>query len=534
MKISLLAILCVLFLYSCSQKNNIEDDKIISYNFNVSYSLDSDFPIEVEAEIFLFTNDENGKVAFTLEKSIEIELVSIDSEEVEFVEVVNRNIRKVEIESKTHNKELKIGVKYKIPVIQDVGAGVYSEVTHFTFDSHLFPRILGVEKKQFVAPYAVKLTMPKEYTGISGNGMADLIYEDSLKTMRYSCSAEDYPYFIIGKYDVREVVHDGITCNFYIPKSIGVNNVLTDSITSYVSNAIAYFNSVFAIKNLNYFNIAVIKRRGGYCIPNGIALSDFFFTENKNEFRLEKILAHEIAHQWWGFQTDSKALMETLAEYSAALYLSDKYGVQKQSKLYSEYSNKNESEKVGKCNFSKLSSRDKNYQVFIYSKGPLILHHIENKIGKTEMLTKLHLLYQLQRLDLETLLLRFNDNIAIKKELKYYFTGGYSPDYSVSSINGNTIIVKAEHNHFDNIVPIVIRVESGKYIFDTLNISGANTVQNISLNYDEIISEVIIDPNYTLNQYKTSNDIWLKNPEEENEFPKSTHIFNSNKKGFVN
>lgn len=107
----------------------------------------------------------------------------------------------------------------------------------------------------------------------------------------------------------------------------------------------------------------------------------------------EYFLAHEIAHQWWGQAVTwatyhDQWISEGLAQFSAILYLKDKYGDREFSHILKQFSRWTEkkSDKGAITMGSRISYVDfEAYQSIIYNKTALVLNMLNDIIGEEKL-----------------------------------------------------------------------------------------------------------------------------------------------------
>ena len=117
-------------------------------------------------------------------------------------------------------------------------------------------------------------------------------------------------------------------------------------------------------------------------------------------FYSDLLAAHEMAHQWWGNLVTSQTykdnwLQESLANYSALLYLERRKGPRPVAALLEEYrrhllakgTDGNPVESAGPVTFGTRLSTSKTpeaWQVITYEKGSWILHMLRTEMGDTQ------------------------------------------------------------------------------------------------------------------------------------------------------
>jgi hypothetical protein len=136
--------------------------------------------------------------------------------------------------------------------------------------------------------------------------------------------------------------------------------------------------------------VVVESRRlkgGGYGRIGGIFLGGFdgsSYSADREDFN--RYFAHEIAHQWWQRAPASSWedwLNESFAEYSALLLILENFGAESFKKRLDE-------KKSAAEGTSPLWDFDRNddpdsYRI-LYSKGPVLLNMLEQKVGRSEFM----------------------------------------------------------------------------------------------------------------------------------------------------
>lgn len=154
---------------------------------------------------------------------------------------------------------------------------------------------------------------------------------------------------------------------------------------------INHFTSLFGPVRINTINMVQSPRSsgGGYARLGGVVLGDLSSGDYDLYYQgYQRYFAHELAHLWWHkAPTDSWEdwINEGFAEYSALQYLRDQFGEELFDKWIASKKQKIENTPpVWELNRHDLS-KEENFAIIeavLYSKGPLILASLENRIGR--------------------------------------------------------------------------------------------------------------------------------------------------------
>jgi hypothetical protein len=161
-----------------------------------------------------------------------------------------------------------------------------------------------------------------------------------------------------------------------------------------VAKSLEYFQQAYGPYPLPELNLVEIPSRGfGRAYPGTIFISENVgFKENlapgTGVDNFSYLLAHEVAHQWWGHQlaaakTEGEVLLiESLADFSALMVMKDIYGEEYVEQIVSKSSNqylKNRSrDTLGETPLYKMLGQ----RYLRYHKGPVVLNAIRHLIGE--------------------------------------------------------------------------------------------------------------------------------------------------------
>jgi aminopeptidase N len=182
----------------------------------------------------------------------------------------------------------------------------------------------------------------------------------------------------------------------------GVDDAMTEQIFSMAEGSLHLFSERFGPYLYRALSLVIFPGAGtsGEEYP-GLA----FLYLKKDAERLPSVVAHEIAHQWWYGVVGSDIyrepwLDESLAEYSAVLYLEQTAGAQAAQASLEEFRNDVQvlslsTGKDWKVGSSVLDFPDFDiYETVIYHKGPLFLDALRQEIGDEAFFSGLQQYYE--------------------------------------------------------------------------------------------------------------------------------------------
>ncbi|MEP7354231.1 MAG: M1 family aminopeptidase, partial [Acidobacteriota bacterium] len=186
-----------------------------------------------------------------------------------------------------------------------------------------------------------------------------------------------------------------------------------------VTESLRYFTTLFGPPPLKTLNVSPVPGTTGLGFPGLIYLSTLAYLEETQRpvetrgerarlFFSDLMLAHEVAHQWWGNAVASASyrdewLVEALAHYSALLWIEKKKGPQAmeaelnamRADLLVDSADGKTIESFGPLvwGYRLKSAREADtWRVITYEKGTWVLHMLRQRMGDTaffKMLTEL-------------------------------------------------------------------------------------------------------------------------------------------------
>lgn len=187
---------------------------------------------------------------------------------------------------------------------------------------------------------------------------------------------------------------------FYKNDSSGGRKALT-----YGADAIKSFNSLFGAYPYDSFSVVQTDFFiGGMEYPGIVLIDKSLYSV---DISLEYVVVHEAAHQWWYAVVGNDQIMEpwldeALAEYSSIKYYGETYSKQEEELMYdtntgmtanileSQYGKDTPGVSTPMSDFENSGL----YSYCIYTKGNIMFHEIEEKIGRDKMISILKAYYK--------------------------------------------------------------------------------------------------------------------------------------------
>ncbi len=257
-----------------------------------------------------------------------------------------------------------------------------------------------------IASYDVKLVIPENFQMAS---TGDLVKEQQRRGKKtYQLRAEnvrDFSIVLSEHFVEAEGQVDGIEVRSYT-----LDEVKKEEALQYGMDAVAIFNRLYG--KYPYQQLSVVSsdfHLGGMEYPNLVMISKGLY-QMKENFPLEYVIAHEVAHQWWyGIVGNNEVkepwLDEALTEYATLMYFEEKYGEHIKEQIYEkmmkaqyESFTKLEPDKgEGILRSLKEFDSSREYSSIVYSKGALFMEALREEMGDEAFLKSLkeyYLAYQ--------------------------------------------------------------------------------------------------------------------------------------------
>ena len=297
-----------------------------------------------------------------------------------------------------------------------------------------------------IANYDVKLVYPKKYR-LCCTGDAE-ISEDGAETVAKMSARAVRDFAVCLSEKARIVSKDvgKVRVNYMGYEDDGD---LSDNL-EISAKALEYFGKAFG--EYPYSTLSVVKTPfvyGGMEYPNIVFISDAIDEPSENN----KVIVHEIAHQWWystvgNDETSEAWLDESLAEYSSALFFENnpEFGVTYDEfvedalssyLLYVDVIETIRGDVNTKMNLKVFEyQNDYEYSYMVYVKGVIMFDCLSDAVGKDKVVAGLRKYYKDNKFRIANSQDFFNAfKSACHKDLDGFFNGFLNGTTVISNIN---------------------------------------------------------------------------------------------------
>lgn len=293
-----------------------------------------------------------------------------------------------------------------------------------------------------LANYEVEFVYPSKYEFVS-TGEINVTNNNDKNSAKISAKAvRDFACVLSEKSQISSATQNKIQINYVSDESQEVK----DKYLKLATSAVEYFSKTFGEYPYNTFS--VVKTPfvyGGMEYPNLVFISNSI----DDEIEYEKVIVHEIAHQWWyavvgNNEVKEAWLDESLSEYSTALFFEhnpefninyDDFVNEALSSylLYVDVISTLKGDVNTKMNLSVNEyQNDYEYSYMVYVKGVIMFDSLKNMVGKEKVIAGLKKYYQNNKFKIATTEDFLNAfETECHKDLRGYFDG---------FLNGTTII----------------------------------------------------------------------------------------------
>ena len=241
-----------------------------------------------------------------------------------------------------------------------------------------------------VSNYKVNIRVPKKtQIAASGKIISETIEGDKRQYQIQAQLMRDFAWAASEDFKIEERLVDGTVVRVY---STDRNKGRIESALDTGEKALRSFNKVFGKYPYGQYSIVITRFPSGMEYPGIVFIADDYGLSGRSG-RMEIVIVHETAHQWWyglvgNDQIDEAWLDESLATYSEVIYLKEIYGEEKGQAKYNDikFAYERSQEYIGKNQLvnKPLSEFDSwsDYGALVYDRGAMLLARIKEDFGE--------------------------------------------------------------------------------------------------------------------------------------------------------
>ncbi len=256
-------------------------------------------------------------------------------------------------------------------------------------------------------------------------------------------------------YEVYNVTWENVTVySYYLPEHEEMGVLAAEIAT----RAIKIFSRIFGRYPYPEFRVAEVHGWfGGMEYPTIVFISSRLYSKEISGSSawdiLQRVIAHEVAHQWWygvvgNDQYEDPWLDEALAEYSGMLYYKFVYGDREFRNVFNEYVTNNyymyitEGEDLPIATSMDDFPSIEAYNAIVYSKGAMVLRLLNSLMGDEAFFEGLRLYFNQKKFGVakpEDLMRAFE--MSYGQRLDWFFDrwifGSGTPSYEISNVTSH-------------------------------------------------------------------------------------------------
>lgn len=258
--------------------------------------------------------------------------------------------------------------------------------------------------------YEITVSTDRSQTVITQGELTGQWHEKGRKFFHYKSNGKIRYVLALhsGRFDSRKVNHNGVSVEVYFHPGHDYN--LAHMIDS-VKQSLDYFSQHFSPYPHNHLRITEVlvgqnSRATGFATAGNMLITNYggFLSDMNSPYDVDQVyrrIAHEVAHQWWGYQLSpalvpgSLMLVETLAKYAEMRILERKFGKQHVQELVAYESRRYLRGRVNQLKPELplyAAQGDQNH--LFYAKGGYAMYHLTELLGEQVMNQALRQLLQ--------------------------------------------------------------------------------------------------------------------------------------------
>ena len=379
----------------------IVDEEIYLSSLNPEINFDSEKGEMTGKVVYSFINKDSSSIKFNTNEGLKIDSIKVNGIEVEYK--LDKHESAIEVPVPI-TEEIEISISYGGKIKSDkngVGRGMPGYISKDSI--YLLENSNWIFKPLVKEGDCIKIyghySAPDHLTMVVPGILIDTETNDGMKkwVFKYESHTADIGAFA-GRYNKSQIIFENMNVEFYYsPRheeyvaNMKVEEHIKNIMKYYTENIGEYYSDIYPLK---IAEVALYKR-GGHSSENVITISENTFNRDKNMYPIMNnenieyrgmgmdvfmkdisLIAHEMAHQWWGTGVnvieDSPWSSEGLAQYFSYKYIQREFG-DIESRLF----------------LSRWESRVRELENYYYMNNSEVLDKINEKYRKSLEMEKL-------------------------------------------------------------------------------------------------------------------------------------------------
>jgi hypothetical protein len=379
---------------------------------------------------------DKGQIDFITNTGLNIKSITVNNKEADFNYLKGTDIVRVQVPKGTN---VNIAFKYegviKYPTSNSFAGYITDKSIYLLENSHwIFQPLVNTEDSIEVVG---SVTAPENLTVVPIGKLTGVTKKDGMKTWKYSMKCQDIDLGVFASEYKQETIQVGNRSVefYYTPQHESYIKAL--DIGGNIKNIFEYYEQNIGSYPFDDVPLKIVEssiyKTGGHSTSNIVTVSEYVF--NRNNVPINTmiditfshdvgLIAHEIAHQWWGlgvsFREQNEWSSEGFAEYFSYKYIQKNF-----DPFLSEYISSNWRYAVSNQEYSyfiknpeKMSVLQKNFRkriemltekTLVYNMMPLQLINMEKLKGEEVFVKKISQVY--------------NDNLFNSLEYEVFLAG---------------------------------------------------------------------------------------------------------------
>jgi hypothetical protein len=510
------------------KKNSIHDFKVLSYKMTVRFQ-----PVETHltgvAEINLESGKDTTSIIFRLNPELRVsQIKSSQGYLIYFQERKTSNLHLVLNETLRKGDNILLEFFYQGRIAPETRSHETTLIQNAMDNDFYMPPTYLYSNQSFWYPqlktpiysgFEASITVPDNYAAVVNGTRTGIDTNEGSVTYVFECRLPaKYFSLFVGRLDSYARFESIVPIDVY---SLSLDKAAAQEYAAAADRILRFYSDYFG--TYPYQNFALVLRPihqpGGHA-PASVAIVNRVFKFFQRKFAKDPLnipefphflLAHEIAHQWWGQTVGWETyrdqwLSEGFAQFAAWEYMKSQYGEEVWKKLADIFQDWVEEKSYAGplilgARLGHITDDPQAYTALLYNKGALTLNMLKHWIGPenfSRCLSEFYKAYQFRRTGVEefqVIAQKYSDE-DLEPFFQQWIYGWEIPELEwKTSVNGSQLKIhfqQKQNRTYQMKIPVVARSKNGEAFRFTVSIQERKEAVTIDLPF--IPDSTEIDP----------------------------------------